>query len=78
MSFIIYYGMIISVIVKTRAKENHIEFDNYSNSYKVFVKTEPKEGKANREVEKLLSRKFRKRARIIKGFRSKTKLVELS
>lgn len=65
----------ISVIVKPNAKENTIT--KIDNIYKVTIKAMPKEGKANLELVKFLSRYFKKRAGIISGLRSKKKLIGL-
>ena len=43
----------------------------------VWVKSEAKDGKANKEMIELLEKEFGCKARIVKGFRKRTKLVEL-
>ena len=43
----------------------------------VWLKSEAKDGKANKEMIQLLEKEFSCRARIVKGFRKRTKLVEL-
>ena len=69
------YKKIIKVKVKPSAIENKIEFRD--NIYLVSVKSNPEKGKANKEVLKLVSKKFNSRARIISGKTNKEKLVEL-
>lgn len=67
--------MKINVIVKPNAKENKIIKED--NVYKVSLRAKPQEGKANLELIKFLSRRFKKKARIISGFRNKKKLILL-
>lgn len=68
----------VNVIVKTRAgKSEIIGFDSERNAYRVAVKSAPEKGEANLEVVKLLSKHFKMPARIISGFKSKKKLVEI-
>ena len=47
------------------------------NEYKVFLKKSPESGKANLELEKLLSKHFGKEVKIIKGASSRKKLIEV-
>ena len=71
-------SMKIKIIVKTNANENKIVgFDPNFDAYRIKVKAKPKEGEANREIEKVLSKAFNKKAKIISGFRSSRKLVDL-
>ncbi len=68
----------INVLVKTRASKNEvIGFDNEKQVYILTVKSAPEKGAANLEVVKLLSRHFKMPARIISGFKSKKKLVQI-
>lgn len=45
--------------------------------YEIWIKEKPIEGKANIYLEKYLKKYFNKPVRIIKGLRSKNKVVEL-
>lgn len=45
--------------------------------YKVFLKKSPEDNKANDELVKLLKKHFRRDVRILKGFTSRNKLVEV-
>lgn len=47
------------------------------DSYKIFLKKSPEDNKANQELEKFLKKEFKKDAKIVKGFTSKNKVVEL-
>ncbi|MDI6737339.1 MAG: DUF167 family protein [Nanoarchaeota archaeon] len=68
----------IKVIVKTKSgKSEVIGFDEAKQAYRVNVKAVPEQGKANIEVLKLMKKHFRKEARIISGFTSKEKLVQI-
>ena len=70
--------MKIRVIVKTNAKVSKIlRFDEEKNVYNVSVKSQPVEGKANKEIIKLFHKKFKKPIRIIHGLKTKEKLLEI-
>ncbi len=68
--------MIISARIKTKAKKEKIEKIG-ENSYKVSVRAAPKDNKANLAVIKLIKKEFGQKARIIKGKKTKNKLIEL-
>lgn len=44
---------------------------------KVFLKKPAENGKANKELEKFLSKHYNKQIKIIKGFTSKNKTIEI-
>lgn len=68
----------IKVIVKTKSgKSEVVGFDEARNAYRVNVKAVPENGKANIEVMKILKKYFKKDVKIISGFTSKEKLVQL-
>ncbi|MBI2667392.1 DUF167 domain-containing protein [Candidatus Woesearchaeota archaeon] len=67
--------MIIKVKVKTNSKNNDIIKED--DFYKVNIKSQPENNKANIELIKLLTRYFKKKARIINGFKSREKLLSL-
>jgi uncharacterized protein (TIGR00251 family) len=68
----------IKVIVKTKSgKSEVVGFDEARNAYRVNVKAVPEQGKANIEVMKILKKYFKKDVKIISGFTSKEKLVQL-
>jgi len=47
------------------------------NEYEIWIKEKPVEGKANIYLEKFLKRYFKKQVRIISGFNSRKKVVEV-
>ena len=69
--------MRIKIIVKTNSSKNEVAgFDENYDAYRVNIKAKPEEGKANREIEKFLSKHFKKKAKIVSGFKSSRKVVE--
>jgi uncharacterized protein (TIGR00251 family) len=71
--------MKIQVKVKPNSKAEEVSQEE--ESFIVKVKEPPKEGKANRAVIKLLAEHFgvpQSRVRILSGFRSKNKVVEVA
>jgi uncharacterized protein (TIGR00251 family) len=47
------------------------------DNYKIFLKKSPEDNKANQELIKLLKKHYKKEAKIITGFTSKNKVVEI-
>ena len=67
--------MIIKVRVKTNTKE---EIEKISDSeYKVSLKEKPKNNKANIALLKIMKKYFKKDVKIIKGLKSKDKILEV-
>ena len=66
----------ITVDVKPGARENGIERIS-EGWYIVSVRAPRRKGKANVEIIKLLQNHFGERARIVRGFRSTRKVVEI-
>ncbi len=70
--------MQIKIIAKTKAKNSEIKnYDKKMNVYIVNIKSLPIEGKANKEIIKLFHKKFKKPVRIIKGLKTKEKILEI-
>lgn len=67
--------MIIKAKVKPNSKKNEIILEE--GVYLVKIKAPAEKGKANKEIIKLFSKKFKKRARIVKGLKSREKLLSL-
>lgn len=68
-----------SIIVKTNSKKSEIVgFDETKQAYIVSVKAEPEKGKANMEVVKLFTKEFKRPVKIVIGFTSKKKIIEVS
>ncbi len=68
--------MRIKVKVKPKSKERKI-IKVSDNEFIVYLKSEPKKGRANEELINFLSSYFKKKAKIIRGFTSRTKIVEI-
>jgi len=72
--------MKIAVKVKTGSKQTRVEKLS-DNSFSVWVKEKPQEGKANYAVREALAGHFdlpKSRVTLLSGKRSKTKLFEIS
>lgn len=67
--------MKLKIKVKANAKENKIE--DKGDFYLISVKEKAVDNKANLAVMKLISKKFKKKVKIIKGLKSKDKVLEL-
>jgi len=68
--------MKINAAIKTNQSEQRIIKE--ADSYKIFLKNEPKNNKANEELIKLLENYFNKKVIKIVGFKSHKKTIELS
>ena len=70
--------MKIKIIVKTKAKTSEIVcFDKEKNTYRIDVKSQPIDGKANKEIIKLFHKKFKKPVKIVHGLKGKEKILEI-
>ena len=70
---------IIKVILKPNSPKNRIiKFDSERNAYRIEIKAPAQDNKANIELIKFLSRSLKKDVKIIKGFKSKEKLIKVS
>lgn len=70
----------MKIQVKVKPKSKTEEVSQEGDSFIVKVKEPPKEGRANRAVVKLLAEHFdapQSQVRILGGFRSKNKVVEV-
>ncbi len=68
--------MKISIRVRPSSKRETVEQQS-DGTYVVRVKAAAEKGRANAAAEKLLSRYFKSTVRIISGFRSHNKVVEV-
>lgn len=66
--------MLLNIIVIPNSKKSEIL---EGEILKVKVKSKPENNKANLEVETLLSKHLGKKVKIIRGFKSKRKIVEV-
>ncbi len=69
--------MKLKIHVLPNSSRREIQTDLDGTVTKVFLKKPAKENKANIELEKLLSRHFGAKVKIIKGFSSKIKTIEI-
>jgi uncharacterized protein len=67
-----------NILVKSNSNKNEIVcFDSVKQAYVVRIKAPAIDNKANIEIVKFLSKKLGKKVRILKGLRSKTKIIEI-
>ncbi len=67
----------MDVIVKANSKREKVEYDEDRDLYIVQVKSSAKDGKANLDVIKLMSKFLKKSVMITKGFKSKKKVIDI-
>ena len=68
----------LKIIAKPNSKKTEIiGFDKAKKALKVNVKAQPEKGKANAEIARFFSRLTKKKAEIISGKTSKTKVLRL-
>jgi uncharacterized protein (TIGR00251 family) len=68
--------MILEIKVKTGSNKQRLEKISESQ-YKISLKSLPESNKANKELLKLLKKEFGREARIIKGMKSREKIIKL-
>ena len=69
----------VKVILKPNSSKNKIvKFDSERNAYIVEIKAPAYNNKANIELVKFLSRFLKKDVKIIRGFKSREKLLRIS
>jgi uncharacterized protein len=69
---------VFKIIVKTNAKNNEIlGYDEEKHAYRLNIKAEAKEGKANKEIIKFLSKLLKKPVKIKSGLKNKEKIIYL-
>ncbi len=67
-----------TVIVKPNAKKDGLlSFDRATKTYRISLKAQAKDNKANIALVRFFSRVLKKRARIISGLKSREKVVKL-
>jgi len=70
---------IIKIILKPNSSKNKIkEFDSERNAYRIEIKAPAEDNKANIQLVKFLSNLLKKDVKIIKGFKSREKLIKIS
>ncbi len=69
----------VKVILKPNSSKNKIiKFDSERNAYIVEIKAPAHNNKANIELVKFLSRFLKKDVKIIRGFKSREKILKIS
>jgi hypothetical protein len=69
---------VFKVIVKPNAPENKvISYDEVRDGYRIAIKERAEQGKANREIVKFLSKLLKKKVEIIKGLKSREKILRV-
>ena len=69
----------VKIIVKPNSSKNRIlGFDKDRRAYRVEIKAKPEANKANIEIVKFFSKKFKKKVKIVKGLYSKEKVLKIS
>lgn len=69
--------MKLNIKVQPNSSRQEIQTNLDGEITKVFLKKPAKENKANKELEKLLTKYFKAKTKIIKGHTSKTKTIEV-
>ncbi|MBW2979199.1 DUF167 domain-containing protein [Candidatus Woesearchaeota archaeon] len=70
--------MKILVYAKPGKTENKVlRFDRKERIMEVWIKEKAVEGKANQELIKFLTRYFKKRVKLLKGGKSRKKIIEV-
>lgn len=73
----LHSGDTLLVKVKPNAKEDSLTWDAERQRIHANIAAEPKEGKANEELQKLFRQVTKRRIRIISGHRAKEKRIEI-
>ncbi len=67
----------IKIIVKPNSPKNEIRsYDKEKCAYKVNIKAPPEKGKANKEIIKFFSKLLKKKINIVKGLKSREKIIK--
>ena len=69
--------MKLNIKVQPNSSKQEIQNSIDGKIQKIFLKKPAKYNKANNELEKFLSKHFKKEVKIIKGFTSKNKIIEV-
>jgi uncharacterized protein (TIGR00251 family) len=69
--------MKISIKLHPNSSQEKIEEIEKDKEYEVWIKEKPIDGKANIELAKILKKYFKKNVKIISGFTSRKKIVEV-
>ena len=68
---------IFKIIVKPNSNKNEVvKFDKYKKAYRVNIKEKAEDNKANLEIIKFFSKLLKKKIKIVKGLKSKEKVIK--
>lgn len=67
----------MKISVSVKPKSGRSEFIEENGEYRAYLRAEPEDGKANLELLKLARKHFKKQVRIVRGFTSQTKIIEI-
>lgn len=70
--------MKLNIKVQPNSSKQEIQTNIDGKIQKVFLKKPAIDGKANKELEKLLSKYYKAKVKIIKGHTSKNKTIEIN
>jgi len=69
-------GMQIKIKLHPNSSQEKIE-KLFEESYEVWIKEKPLDNKANLALEKFLKQYFNKNVKVVKGLKSRNKIIEL-
>lgn len=69
--------MKISIKLHPNSSQEKIKEIEKDKDYEIWIKEKPVDGKANEELLKLLKKHFKKEVKIVSGFKSRKKTVEI-
>jgi len=70
--------MKLSIKLHPNSSQEKIQEIEKEKSYEIWIKEKPIDGKANEELVKLLKKHFKKEVKLISGFNSRRKIIEVS
>ncbi|HOC97032.1 MAG: hypothetical protein BWY36_00752 [Candidatus Diapherotrites archaeon ADurb.Bin253] len=70
--------MKVKIKLHPNSSQEKIKEVEKDKSYEVWIKEKPIDGKANKELIKILKKHFKKDVKITSGFTSRDKIIELS
>lgn len=68
----------INIKLHPNSSQEKIEEIEKNKEYEIWIKEKPIDGKANIALEKILKKHFKKEVKIIKGLKSKNKIIEVT
>lgn len=67
----------MKIEVKIHANSSQEKIEKRGEKYEVWLKEKPVDNKANEKLLKILKKYFNKQVKIIKGLKSRNKIIEL-